>query len=176
MTRPAALCLATFAIALAGCGEEREPTTTGGTGTTGGTETTPKADGGTITIAGEKAVNKGEEDVAGASRVEMELDDFYFAPTLLKGEPGQRITIAMRNEGQQLHNLALRDQDIDRDVEPGASASVNLRFPRSGQLVFVCKYHTAQNMRGGLDSGAKKKSGGSGDSASSGSDDGGYGY
>jgi plastocyanin len=169
MIRLAALCMATLAIALAGCGEERAPSTTGGTGTTGGTETTPKAGDDTITIAGEKAVNKGDEDVAGAGRVEMELDDFYFEPTLLRGEPGQRITIAMRNQGKILHNLALRDQDVDKDVEPGATATVELRFPQSGQLVFVCKYHTGQNMRGGLDAGAKK-SGGSDDSG------GGYGY
>ena len=168
MTRFALISIAALSLAAAGCGEQRGSATTG-SGTTG--TTAKPREGAVITIDGQKANDHGTRDVSGAEKVEMELDDFYFEPTVLTGAPGQRITVDMHNEGKALHNIAARQQGLDKDVKAGQRATAALRFPRSGQLVFVCKYHTAQNMRGGLEAGKAKRSSSSGDDRGRGSDD-----
>lgn len=99
---------------------------------------------------GEQAAFVSTEDVTGESDVEMELDDFYFGPTVLEGSAGQNVTLKLKNTGKSIHNLQLTGQGVDQDVAAGEEATVSLKFPDSGGVVFVCKYHTVQNMRGEL--------------------------
>ena len=47
-----------------------------------------ESEGGTTTIAGQTANDHGTKDVSGESSVELEQDNFYFEPTILKGTPG----------------------------------------------------------------------------------------
>ncbi len=107
--------------------------------------------GGTITIGSDKANNKGTKDVSGMASFELELDSFYFNPTVLKGSPGAQIKLELKNETTgTLHNFTLSAQTVDQDVQPGKSADVTVTFPQSGFLEFFCKYHKSSGMVGEL--------------------------
>ena len=109
-----------------------------------------ETEGGTITAGGETANDHGTEDVSGESELSLELDDFYFEPTVLGGTSGQSITLELENEGTAEHNFSLPDQAIDQDVEAGEKAQVTVTFPDAGTLEFFCKYHQDMGMRGAL--------------------------
>jgi plastocyanin len=110
-----------------------------------------ESEGGTTTIAGQKANDHGTKDVSEESSVELEQDNFYFEPTILKGSPGQELTIELSNEGSALHNFSIPDQSIDQDVQPDTKGEVTVTLPDSGTLVFFCKYHQSKGMVGGLE-------------------------
>ena len=110
-----------------------------------------ESEGGTTTIAGQKANDHGTKDVSGESSVELEQDNFYFEPTILKGSPGQELTIELSNEGSALHNFSIPDQSIDQDVQPDTKGEVTVTLPDSGTLVFFCKYHQSRGMVGALE-------------------------
>jgi plastocyanin len=134
--RHLALAIAVVALVLVGCGDDEE--------TAGGSE-----EAATIDIDGEPANNEGTEAVTGGP-VELEEDDYYFEPTVLTGDPGQKVTLEITNEGEEEHNLTIDDQGIDEDTEPGESTTVRAEIPDSGLVSFFCSYHTAENMRGAL--------------------------
>jgi plastocyanin len=117
----------------------------------GGTDDPTVSGGGTITIAGQEANDHGTEDVAGASELEVELDDFYFEPTVLQGEAGQTLTLSLFNEGDNPHTFTIEDQDVDEELEPGQEGvTVDVTFPDSGVVLFTCRFHAGQGMLGGL--------------------------
>jgi plastocyanin len=121
------------------------------TATACGKENENEGGGGTTTIAGQKANDHGTKDVSGETSAELEQDNFYFEPTILKGTPGQKLTIELSNEGSALHNFSIPDQSIDQDVQPDTKGEVAVTFPDSGTLVFFCKYHQSQGMVGALE-------------------------
>jgi plastocyanin len=138
MSRLAAL-LGTLALLAAGCGggsskneSASPPTTTTQTQTTGG-ETNEH---GTKTVSEE---------------TEVELDDDYFDPTVLKGAPGAKVKLELKNEGTNEHNFTLTAQGIDQDVESGEDAKVTVTIPQSGRVAFFCKYHKSVGMVGALE-------------------------
>jgi plastocyanin len=104
----------------------------------------------TTTIEGQAAADFGTEDVSGKSEIELEADDNYFKPTLLKGKPGQKLTLEIKNEGKAEHNFSIDSMNIDQDLEAGEDARVEVTLPQSGSAAFYCKYHKAQAMAGGL--------------------------
>jgi plastocyanin len=106
--------------------------------------------GASATVGGQKANDHGSQDVAGDSELDLELDDFYFEPTVLTGSAGETLTLHLENEGDTEHNFSLTDRGIDQDVEAGEKAVVSVTFPDSGTLVFFCKYHQDMGMRGAL--------------------------
>ncbi|HEX9312356.1 MAG TPA: cupredoxin domain-containing protein [Actinomycetota bacterium] len=108
--------------------------------------------GGTITVGSDTANNHGSKEVDNITSVEVEMDDFYFGPTVLTGSPGQKLTIELKNESKAgtLHNFTLSDQNIDQDVQADQSTEVTVTFPQSGFLEFFCKYHKSSGMVGEL--------------------------
>jgi len=108
--------------------------------------------GGTITVGSDTANNHGSKEVDNVTSVEVEMDDFYFEPTVLTGNPGQKLTIELKNESKAgtLHNFTLSDQNIDQDVQADQSTEVTVTFPQSGFLEFFCKYHKSSGMVGEL--------------------------
>jgi plastocyanin len=126
---------AVFVVVLAGCGGSKKSEK----GESEGTKTT---------IAGLSASDHGSKHVSG--KAEVELDDFYFDPTVLKGKPGSKVTLELKNEGKIKHNFDLDAQNIDQDIDPGKSATVTVTIPKSGQLSFYCKYHKSMGMAGAL--------------------------
>ncbi len=107
-------------------------------------------EGGTITIGQDKANNHGSEDVSGNDEFKVEIDDFYFEPTVLKGTAGQKVKLELDNEGSALHNFSLPEQNLDQDVAAGKDGEVTVTFPQSGILEFFCKYHRGRGMAGEL--------------------------
>jgi plastocyanin len=178
---PAALALVlALGLVATACAEE-QVAGGGGGGGGGGQE-----EGGTATIAGQEATSHGSEDVTGTDEVELELDDFYFEPTVLEGEAGQTLTVSMFNEGDAAHTFTIDELQIDEELQPGdEGVTAEVTFPDSGALVFYCRFHVGGGMLGGLSVGGDLNAasgasgGGSGDgdtdSGSSGSGGGGGG-
>jgi plastocyanin len=115
----------------------------------GGSKKSAESEGKTTTIAGLSVNDHGTKQVSG--KTEVELDDFYFDPTVLKGMPGSKVTLELKNEGSVEHNFSIDSQSIDQDIEAGQSKTVTLTMPQSGQMSFYCKYHKSQGMAGALE-------------------------
>jgi plastocyanin len=104
-----------------------------------------------ITINGDRANNHGTKDISSETAIEVEADDFYFEPTILKGTAGQQVEITFGNETKKtLHNFSTSDGAIDQDLPAGKDTKVTVTFPQSGSLEFFCKYHKALGMVGEL--------------------------
>jgi plastocyanin len=117
-------------------------------------KTTSGGESGKITLGSDQANNKGAKDVTGRDEMEVELDDFYFEPTVYSGTAGQQIKLELSNESNNLHNFSLDGQSISQDVAAGEDMDVTVTFPQSGTLVFYCKYHRSRGMAGALKVGA----------------------
>jgi plastocyanin len=109
------------------------------------------ASGPTIRLAdGKLATARGEADVSGISATVIEMGDFFFKPTVLRGTPGQHVTVTLSNQGNALHDFSIRAQHIDANAEAGTPVTVTVTFPQKGAVTFECRYHLLQNMRGEL--------------------------
>jgi plastocyanin len=84
------------------------------------------------------------------SNATVAMYDRYFEPNVLTGPPGLRVTLMVRNEGTQLHNLTLASQSISQDVAPGSIVAVPVVLPDSGEAVFFCRFHRDLGMVGAL--------------------------
>ena len=135
-----ALALAAFAVA--GCGSSSSSSS----GTT--SESSGGEGGGQKTIAGVKANDHGTKTVA--KETEVELDDYYFKPTVIQGKAGQQVTLELKNEGKVEHSFTIDSQNIDRTIQPGGDAKVTVTIPASGSVSFYCKFHKSSGMAGAL--------------------------
>jgi plastocyanin len=107
--------------------------------------------GGSITLpGGDTAENHGTADLSGKDEADVELDDFYFDPTVITGDPGSKVKLDLENEGSTEHNFSIDDQKLDQDVEPGEKQEVTITIPKSGEVEFYCKYHRSSGMAGEL--------------------------
>ena len=132
-------------LAAAGCGSSSSSssgTTTEASGSGGG--------GGQKTIAGVNANDHGTKAVTDKGKTEVELDDYYFKPTVLQGKPGQKVTLELRNEGQVEHTFTIDSQGIDKELQPGDKGEVTVTIPKSGVVSFYCKFHKSSGMAGAL--------------------------
>ena len=131
-------------LAAAGCGSSSSSSS-------GGTTTEQSGGGGgQKTIAGVQANDHGTKAVEDSGKTEVELDDFYFKPTVLEGKPGQKVKLELKNEGQTEHSFTIDSQGIDQDVQPGDEAEVTVTIPKSGVVSFYCKFHKSSGMAGAL--------------------------
>jgi plastocyanin len=130
---------------VAGCGSSSSSSTTAESGGRGG-----ESEGGTTTVAGLQANDHGTKSVESSGKTEVELDDFYFEPTVLKGMPGEKVTLELENEGNEEHSFTVDSQGLDKDVEPGDEGEVTVTIPKSGAISFYCKYHKSSGMAGAL--------------------------
>jgi plastocyanin len=131
-------------LAAAGCGSSSSSSS-------GGTTTEESGGGGgQKTIAGVKANDHGTKAVEDTGKTEVELDDFYFEPTVLEGKPGQKVTLELKNEGETEHTFTIDSQNVDQDLGPGEEAEVDVTIPKSGVVSFYCKFHKSSGMAGAL--------------------------
>jgi plastocyanin len=105
------------------------------------------------TIAGLSANDHGTKDVTGMTTLEVEADNFYFEPTVLKGTPGQHLTLTIKNGTGTQHNFTMSAQSISKDVDAKKTETVSVTFPSTGTLSFFCVYHKNKGMAGGLQTG-----------------------
>jgi plastocyanin len=132
-------------LAAAGCGSSSSNSSGGTT-----TEASSGGGGGQKTIAGVNANDHGTKAVAAKGKTEVELDDFYFSPTVLQGKPGQKVTLELKNEGNTEHSFTIDSQGIDQELQPGDVAEVTVTIPKSGAVSFYCKFHKSSGMAGAL--------------------------
>src|SRR3989441_2106208 len=112
-----------------------------------------------ITLGGVTYADHGIKDVRTRARLELEADDYYFSPTLLRGKPGQKLTLVVESEASTLHNISLPALGIDKDIPPKGKVQVDVTFPASGVLAFSCKFHGPLGMNGQLLAGDAAPSG-----------------
>jgi len=135
-------------FAAAGCGGK-----SGGSSESGSESTT------STTINGTQVDSHGTKDVSGETgKVEIELDDNYFDPTILKGKPGQKVELELKNEGKTTHTFTISSQSVNKEIQPGDETETEVTFPQSGQLEFVCTFHQGLGMVGALESSASSSS------------------
>ena len=106
--------------------------------------------GGQKKIAGVNANDHGAKAVEDSGKTEVELDDYYFEPTVLEGKAGQKVKLELKNEGQVDHTFTVDSEGIDQDVQPGDEAEVTVTIPKSGVVSFYCKFHKSSGMAGAL--------------------------
>ena len=164
----AAMTLAVLAVA--GCGGY------GGSGSKASStsESSGGGGGGKINAAGVQANDHGSKSASGETKVE--LDDYYFEPTVLKGSPGQKITLELENEGSAEHTFTVDAQGVDQELKPGDEAKVTVTIPKSGAISFYCKFHKDEGMAGALVANGSSPSSGSGSGSSGGGGGGDDGY
>jgi plastocyanin len=135
----------TVVVGLAACSSDSDSS-----GSSKSTTTTKAGAKAPVALAG-TVNNKGTKDIssAGAStKLEVELDDFYFEPTFIKVAPDQKVTIELKNEGSVAHTFTLTALDIDQEVQPGQKAEVTVTAPASGNAAFFCRFHKDSGMQG----------------------------
>jgi plastocyanin len=141
---------------LAGCGSSSSSSKS----TTGSTESS--GSGGQKTIAGVMANDHGTKTASSSGKTEVELDDYYFEPTVIEGKAGQKVKLEVKNEGKVDHSFTVASEKIDKTLSPGDEADVTVTIPKSGVVSFYCKFHKSMGMAGALAVTGASVSGGSG--------------
>ena len=113
------------------------------------TGTTTQASG-SIKLGDAGLADHGMTDATGHVSLKLEADDYYFSPTFIRGQPGQKLTLEVANESGTLHNLSMPALGLDNDIPPRGTAEVEVSFPDSGTVRFFCKFHAALGMSGEL--------------------------
>ena len=124
--------------------------------------------GGKKTIAGVQANDHGTKTARSSGKTEVELDDFYFKPTVLQGKPGEQVKLELKNESKVEHTFTIDSQGIDQDLQPGDEAEVMVTIPKSGAVSFYCKFHKSSGMAGALAVSGATGGGGGGTTTSGG--------
>jgi len=132
--------LAALALVIAACGS----------GSSGGPSSVGPGVTDSSTIAGLHANNHGTADVTGKSSVTITTNNYYFEPSVLKGTPGQQLTLHVVNAAGNGHNFTVDAQHISKDLDAHGKADLSVTLPASGVLAFWCAYHKSLGMVGGL--------------------------
>ena len=149
------------ALTLTACGGSDEGGTASGSGSGSGS-TPAQAYGAGSSAATEAEASssppvalQGDVNAHGTTTVsgdslEVELDDYYFEPTYIQGQPGQTVELELHNEGTASHTFTIDDQDVDEQLAADGSATVEVTIPDSRFVRFYCRFHAGQGMQGAL--------------------------
>ena len=173
--RRSVVIVAALALVLiaAGCGSSSSSSSSGGGGTT--TEESGGGGGGQKTIAGVNTNDHGTKAVEDNGKTEVEMDDYYFEPTVLQGKPGEKVTLELKNEGQTVHTFTIDAQSVNKELGPGEEAEVDVTIPKSGVVSFYCRFHKSEGMAGALAVTGAATGGSGGMDTGTTEDNGGYG-
>ena len=103
-----------------------------------------------VTVEG-KVNNKGTKDISSkkTASLELEADDYYFEPTFVKVQPGEKVRITLENEGKATHTFTSDGLNIDQEVAAGKKATFSLTVPSDGTAFqFHCSFHEGMGMQG----------------------------
>src|SRR4029079_13827414 len=104
-----------------------------------------------VQFGGHTYSDYGVRSLRGKTKQGVDAGDFYFKGTFLRGVPGQKIKLSLKNVGQENHNFSLPAQQIDQDLPPKSDRfEVEVTVPTSGAVRFFCKLHTDRGMNGQL--------------------------
>jgi plastocyanin len=110
-------------------------------GSSGSSSGTPKLSG--------AVTDKGTKTASGTS-FKLEADDFYFKPTFIDAKPGTKLKVTIANEGKNTHTFTIDSANVDKQMSPGTSATVEVTVPSSGNLNFYCRFHRGTGMQGAI--------------------------
>src|SRR5438128_1366458 len=93
-----------------------------------------------------------------ARLVEVIATEYHLNPSVIFAEPGETLTLALRNEGTMPHSLELDlgrsgDQGLSETVAPGETAKVTVAIPmENGNYMYYCPIdgHRGLGMQGTL--------------------------
>jgi len=85
-----------------------------------------------VTTAGERP---GANIIVG--QVTVEISDTGFSPTHFESAVGRDVTINLVNTGSRPHNFTMAAFDIDIDLAPGETASVDIPLPDLGEYPYT---------------------------------------
>jgi plastocyanin len=122
----------------------------GSSNSSSGSTESSSSGGGKKTVAGVQANDHGTKTASSSGKTEVELDDFYFEPTVIRGKPGAKVRLELKNEGTTEHTFTIDSQGVNQDLQPGDEAEVTVTIPKSGAVSFYCKFHKSSGMAGAL--------------------------
>jgi len=123
-------------------------------GTSGAAHGSASSSKAPVAISG-KVVDKGTKVLAaGTTEVQIEAGDYYFEPTFVKAAPGQKLTVKLDNVGSVSHTFTSSSLGVDKELEPGQHATVEVTVPTSGAALFYCRFHQAMGQQGAIFSSA----------------------
>jgi plastocyanin len=84
--------------------------------------------------------------------MELELDDFYFGPTVVEATPGQTFKVELFNEGAAPHTFTVDSMGIDEQLAPEQRMEITVTAPSAaGTVEFYCRFHrSSAQMQGAL--------------------------
>ncbi len=148
-----ALSILLVGIAMLGvaCGDDDDTTDEGSPVATTATAASGATSGATtdetpVALAGQ-VNNEGTGEIKG-DEIEVELDDFYFGPTFIKGTPGATVTLELENESDNTHTFTSDALGVDQEVAAGENAEVDVTLPAEGAVAFYCRFHQDRGMQG----------------------------
>ena len=93
----------------------------------------------------------GTKSAQGKTSIELEVDSYYFEPTFVRGDPGQKLEVELKNDAASTtHNFTVTAQNVDTDIPAKGKATITITIPQAGVVGFFCKFHTGQGMNGEL--------------------------
>lgn len=136
------LALASVGLAACGNGDGDAPE--------GAQETTTTVDDAATADPPEldEAVNDKGTALLEGDGVAIEADDFFFKPTFVQTEAGASFTVEVTNVGKVAHTFTIEDTDVDEAVDPGDKVEVQVDVASDTPVVFICRFHASQGMRG----------------------------
>jgi len=77
---------------------------------------------------------------------------FYWSPTIITGSPGERVQLSIVSEATEGHTFTIpgRGVDVSFTQVRGVATPVDVTFPRSGSLTFICRFHWTYGQSGEL--------------------------
>lgn len=137
-----AIVLAIFALTGFGCADDGDPAVQG--------EPSPQSTAAGASPSGDGEVNDHgtETFTEEAFDLELELDNFYFAPTFIKAPGGSTATIELHNEGAAPHTFTIDTLDVDEELQPDETKTVEVDLGTETRYEFYCRFHGDQGMRG----------------------------
>ena len=119
---------------------------------------TPRSRSGRCATTAAKGANPvkltGKVNVAGTGTatngaVAIQATDFAFNPTFVKVPAGTTsVTVNLTNTGTHEHTFTMPSQNVDQVLNPGQSATVTVTVPKSGAVMFYCRFHRPLGMQG----------------------------
>lgn len=100
-------------------------------------------------VATEDTTVAGGTQGGGEDDVEIDAVDGSFEPSTLEVTAGSTVTIDFENDGTNPHTFTIEELDVDAEVQPDQSTSIDVTFPEEpGTIEFVCRFHESQGMTG----------------------------
>jgi plastocyanin len=96
---------------------------------------------------------KGTKDISAkkSASIDLEADDYYFEPTFVKVQPGEKVRVEIENEGTMTHTFTSDSLGVDQDVAAGKKAKFTITVPSDGTAFeFHCSIHGDMGMKGAL--------------------------